>query len=582
MMQPGLSHDELEVMGYTRQYDYTQYSHDNHVNVIPEQSFKRLVHDTFQTICDVLKETYGPYGSTVVISDQNETTTTKDGYNVFEAMGFSHHYKRMVYLAIKKICERVNRNVGDGTTSCILLADKMFTKINDLIKTADDKRNILSVLSSIEKHLQDLSIIDSDIANGICKPLTKESLMNIILLASNYDPSLTTTLFNAMDPTTNEDGVVTRIRNVIAEAEVARNGDSTADYKIHYMPGDYRVRANIDVEVGRSMQNPVDVKLAIYDHAFGANDWANFMAKYDRQTRVIILAPSFTKSFIENEYARYGRDLKLAQKALPDIAVAEIKGDFVQNEIKDLAAVLDTHVYGLHNTEPVDHDSLVTATVQVFHGNALCFHNVKPPTQYIDKVEAEMKKDMTKSYIKKNDYIVRLKALSLDSKDTIVQVRAGTSLEVKMLSDKIDDCVSIVGSAINNGIVPNMLRYAYKRMAIISKGDSFDSELHYSVATAIAASIEGLFSDVWKSKYGDSQAETMADRLDSFYTDWMSYDIINDEFVDIDKLPTSTQYDLEVVVAAISIVKYLLTSRALIFDAHLMTAHGDQGHYRQM
>jgi chaperonin GroEL (HSP60 family) len=85
-----------------------------------------------------MRSTYGPYGSTIVISDQNETTTTKDGFNVFEAMGFSHHYKRMVYLAIKKICERVNRNVGDGTTSCILLADKMFRKISDIIKTPDD------------------------------------------------------------------------------------------------------------------------------------------------------------------------------------------------------------------------------------------------------------------------------------------------------------------------------------------------------------------------------------------------------------------------------------------------------------
>ena len=30
-----------------------------------------------------------------------------------------------------------------------------------------------------------------------------------------------------------------------------------------------------------------------------------------------------------------------------------------------------------------------------------------------------------------------------------------------MICDKIDDCTSIIQSAMNNGVVPNMLRYAY-------------------------------------------------------------------------------------------------------------------------
>ena len=145
---------ELEIMGFEPVYDYTQFSHDYNVNVIPEHDFKKLVHDTFKTIAGILRNTYGPYGSTVMISTNiGETVTTKDGYNVFEAIGFSHHYKRMVYLAIKKIIERVNRNVGDGTTSCILLADKLFNNINKIIRTSDEKRKTLEILSDIEKYL---------------------------------------------------------------------------------------------------------------------------------------------------------------------------------------------------------------------------------------------------------------------------------------------------------------------------------------------------------------------------------------------------------------------------------------------
>ena len=61
-----------------------------------------------------------------------------------------------------------------------------------------------------------------------------------------------------------------------------------------------------------------------------------------------------------------------------------------------------------------------------------------------------------------------------------------------------------------------------------------------------------------------------------------SYDIVSDTFINTEDLPTSAQYDLEVVVAAISIVKYLLTGRALIFDAHILPAINDGGHYTQV
>ena len=165
-----------ELGGYKKHYDFTQYSHDNNVNVIPENDFKHLVEETFKCIADILRNTYGPYASSVVISEQSETFATKDGYNVFNAVGFSHTYKRMIYLAIKKIIDRVNNNVGDGTTSCILLAEKMFREIEKVIKTVDDKRNILSVLTEMEKMLLNRQNLQMDKEEKIIKPLTEDSL----------------------------------------------------------------------------------------------------------------------------------------------------------------------------------------------------------------------------------------------------------------------------------------------------------------------------------------------------------------------------------------------------------------------
>ena len=54
-----------------------------------------------------------------------------------------------------------------------------------------------------------------------------------------------------------------------------------------------------------------------------------------------------------------------------------------------------------------------------------------------------------------------------------------------------------------------------------------------------------------------------------------SFDIITEKSVDSASLATSAQYDIEVIIAAISIVKYLITSKALIFNSTLLQQYKD-------
>lgn len=574
---------ELQMAGYQKVYDYTQYSHDNNVNVIPEEAFKRLIRDTFKTITDVLRATYGPYGSSVVISDQSQTITTKDGYNVYESMGFNHAYKRMVYLAIQDIIKRVNRNVGDGTTSCILLAEKIFNNLNEIIDTPDDKRLILEILSDIEKDLQNTDRIDEDRYTHI-QYLTKYSLRNLIRMAANYDEELTDVIYEALDPVIDKDGSIISVRNVVADEDVSLDADSNAVYSFSYLPGDYRVRINISTDDALALANVTKLRCVIYDHAFNAADWKNFTKSWDR-TPTIILARTFTHNFMQQEWMDYQKQIRFAKKmgqgdGEANLYLAEVKGDFVQHELQDLAQIIKTDVRGVHAME-VDHTELPVVDVQVVKGNCLTFHNVKGNNNddYIAKLTAEMNNDDSHSYVKEKEYRARIKAIKMDSKDATLTVKCGTNLEAKLIMDKIDDCIAIVNSAINSGIVPNLLNYAYYRMSVYY-GD--DTNLENKVTKAIRKAISGLFMDVWKSKYGDSCDETGMSEMKAFYAQSLdSYDIIASDTCDLTAYPTSAQYDLEVVVASLSIVKYLLTGRALIFDAHLLPQVNDGGHYTQ-
>ena len=573
--------EELSAMGYEQVFDYTQYSHKKHVNAIPEEDFKRLIRDTFATIAEMMRSTYGPYGSTMMISDQNETTSTKDGFHVFEAMGFSHAYKHKVYLAIKKICERVNQNVGDGTTSCILLADKMFTALEKCIHTPDDKRMILDVLSWIEQSLQDPAHMELDKADELIHPLNKLALDGLISVAGNYDKELTRVIVNAMDPeyekSENNDDVVKSIRNVVVEAKLDPNGVSGTTYEIDHLPGDYRVRVHMDQEVALLFEDPRRIRVALYDHTFNDSDWNFLMEKFDKETETLIMARGFDRTFADNAYVRYCKQRAVANAPVK-LILCEIKGGYFKDEVDDLAAVLNTTAIGRH-AKAVVHEELPVVDISIHKGNCMCFHGVKSPTKYVELLKAERDADLSDSLVRKTNYLNRIRALSFEAKDTMITVRSGTSLELKMIRDKIDDCVSIVESACQYGIVPNMLVYGYYRVDYLK--DITRDELYTNVLDALLESIRGLFYDIWESKHSDKYPEKKAAICNDLYQrGFSSFDIIKEGFLPIENLPTSAQYDIEVIVAAISIVKYLLTSRGLIFDAHMMTPVNDVGRYQ--
>lgn len=548
--------------------NYNEYSTCKHVNVIPEQDFKELVAETFNTIAEVLRSTYGPYGSSIIISESNETITTKDGYNVFQSLGFSHNYKKMVYLAIKKIIERVNKNVGDGTTSCILIADKLFRNLEAILKTPDDKRQTLKMLDDIEKFLQEPVELDES-KPGTPVPLREEHFRNIIRLASNYDDELTNIITDAFDPKFDEEThkLISK-RNIIPEAMPSDSG--VVSYKAEQLPGKYRVRVEMNTAYSQALSVPTKIKVILFDHAFTQNDWALLTEKHDKETPVIVLATDFSRQFMDNEYLRYLKQRELVKMPVRFL-IGRIRGCFVQNEIQDLAAVLKQKPWSLSTHMNVDYDLIPEYDVQVYGGNCLCFDNVEPPTEYIDNLKFDMNRDLSKSIAKRNDFLERITALEMKTQDTLLTVKATTSLEAKLITDKIDDCVSIINSAAMNGVVPNMLRFAYKRMTDIDT-EKDENPLWHKINVAIMDSIKGLFDDIWKSKYLNENILTGEQFNEHFYDEdiWQSFDIVTDEFKSPSEYCTSSQYDLEVLVAAISIVKYLITSKAFIFDAMLL------------
>lgn len=580
-------------------YDYTQYSHDNDVNIIPEEDYKRLVADTFKVLCDNLRKTYGPYGSSAIMTEQNQTTATKDGYNTFEALRFSHNYKQQVYLHIQDIIDRVNDNVGDGTTSCILLAEKMFNELKDVAKNADDERTIKKILEIIEQDLQNPDRLENSKMRGLVHKLDRSCLSNMIRLAANYDDNLTENLVKAMDPQYDEDDNLIYVRNVIVDQDRDNDNVTDVEYSYDYLPGDYRVNIAIHPDLGREWVVPQKMRILICDHAFNQSDWMKLEnGKLDTgDLPVLIVARAVTQDFFDNYYTKKyavpmisaGQDLKYF--------FCEMKGGYVKNEIQDLCAVLDIKPMTFETVGPIDLDYYTKEyKFSISNGNCLCFYDCKPATDYAERLKFEMKADLSKSITKKAIWESRINACLLRDKDTIFKIKTGNRLQAKLIIDKITDCCSVIKSAVDNGVVPNLLNFGHIRMRQLevifdSDSDISNKELFVDVCERIMKAIRGLFDDVWSSKYGKwvsgNEEEEKAnlenrDKLKEEYYFGMnplfSFDIVSEKMCGYTKLPTSAQYDIEVIVAGITIVKYMLTSKLFIFDSCLLQPHGDKGY----
>jgi hypothetical protein len=575
-----------QLNGMEQQFDYTNYSHQKQINVIPKDDMNRLIMDAFRTLTDILRGSYGPYGNPFIISEGMETVTTKDGFNIFNALGFSNQYKRLVYLALKKISDRVNDTVGDGTTSCNLLADYMFETLSELIATTEGQRRIFRILEKLEADLRDQNRIEALSDEFKVQPLTIDTLSNVIRMASNYDDELTDVLTEAMAPKV-EDGKVVSVRNIIPQTLLNHEASDKPQYELDFVPGDYRLQVNAaTVDMANSAYwQPCEVKIVLYDHGFNPQDWELLMKPFEEYTgphNILVLARNLQKDVLINLNTNYIQKCSMMKKSVR-VQFFELNGKTHQQaQLKDLAAVLKLDKIRTVTDGKVDIEAIPTCTVHFYRNEALCFYNCEVPEKYVEKLEDERRR-VQHSYAERKIYSDRINALKMRADDTLMTITAPNSLELKCLSDKIDDCVSIVNSAISGGVIPNMLSYGHYRVGRAFKNVHPDDKLTPQVMDAIQKSITRLFEDIWVSKYGDERQHDMEKNRSNIYDgdakDRMSYDIINEKFVSTTELPTSVHYDLEVICAALSIVKYLLTSRGFIFDANLLKIQGDTGRF---
>lgn len=159
-------------------------------------------------IAGIVKRTLGPGGLPVLIErtgqnlegDPLEPMITKDGVTVANECFHEDELVDIGIQTVKSICNKTNRNAGDGTTTAIVLGEAIF---NEAIKSSTKNPQLLKVEldTAIENVLTKLSEISTPVDD-------LEMVKHVATISANGDEEIGEIIKNAFEAV-GSDGVIT-------------------------------------------------------------------------------------------------------------------------------------------------------------------------------------------------------------------------------------------------------------------------------------------------------------------------------------------------------------------------------------
>ena len=164
-------------------------------NIVPNETVREVQKNTLEVIANALSNSFGPKGSTTAIvknSDPNEANITiehtKDGHTIVKNLMFMYPIERSVQELLTELTRHVVKEVGDGTTSAIILCKTVFDALcsNKLLNNsspADTLRKFHSIVEEISKRIQEKG-----------KECTIDDIYDIALISTNNNVEISQTL----------------------------------------------------------------------------------------------------------------------------------------------------------------------------------------------------------------------------------------------------------------------------------------------------------------------------------------------------------------------------------------------------
>lgn len=161
-------------------------------NIVSSETFSGLLTQGLIKSSDLVQTTFGPGGRNVMLLDENgNVKITKDGVSVMNEIEFENPTMNIAATLLKQVAQKTLDEVGDGTTTSIILTRYIFNNLLNFIINCDRDKEPVSAFT-VRDYLNGLLIdFKQRLKNqGLYLDKNNDLLSVIAKQSSNNDPEI--------------------------------------------------------------------------------------------------------------------------------------------------------------------------------------------------------------------------------------------------------------------------------------------------------------------------------------------------------------------------------------------------------
>jgi chaperonin GroEL len=589
--------------------NFLDYSNKTNANIMKAEEFNTLALEVFSTIAETLGKSLGPLGSHSLIIDGAYTSATKDGFTIFKNMRFRNKYKTMIYNLIKAPCVKLNNTVGDATTTAIVMTNILFNKYMQRKETLDR----LYRLPRTFTHTWDRSIEEITELVKSYGTLIEDNQMiyDVAYIASNGNIEISKN--------------ISEIYNAAKSPVIKLKNSPTNKSYIRTVKG-FEFPANLIDEAYCKNEDlsttEENVKVLLFDYKIDNDTFTNFIKTVNEiyrpnNEKILILAPAYDellaktvlKNYINAEYRnnnglnliltqyKYG---SLAPSQMEDLSVIigcqPITMDLFKTINDELMAASTIDKYDIITENKFDIlGNIKSASLSIYDGSVFTVDDLTENQKYqqqLHNAEIELESILSKIDNDRKAYAADIAKINarisqLKMENFIYYVGADSTLQANILYDTVDDVIKAVASASKYGIVPgcqiSIVRACEELLSNAVDVKTPDDILRIEIIQLIKNASTNLYAKVLHGPENNgiikmipnvselTDANQLVDIINHKCVEIISESIKSNKVFDLeslkysDKVITSVETDVNVLMAASELVKLLISGNQCIF-----------------
>ncbi len=403
---------------------------------------KRILLSGVNKVADATKVTLGPYGRYVIIENSlGIPQLTKDGVTVIGSCNLEDNGERMGANALKLAAEKTALTCGDGTTTTVVLAQKI---LNYCLDKVEKGSNPVELKESLENELNNIVLPELEKYN--ISEMSIDMIKKIATTSSNNDNEIVDNVVDSFK-LVGKDGFIMLEEGTKSKTEV--NVIDGVRYDNGWASGDFTSERSMSLE---------DCYILVVNEKIERIDTIKhlIMEAHNKGKSLFIIADGYdpvTLSILTEVVRNKG--YKICCSTSP------LWGDMRRKNMEDIAALVDVDLCaiktGIHPTD-LTLETLGYCDKVVITDNDFILQNPRgkanDTSAYQDRIrliEEDHKHTNPNNEWELNQHLQRL--AKMKASIAIISVGGITELDRKEIRDRYDDVLKAVRSSIKGGVV---------------------------------------------------------------------------------------------------------------------------------